>query len=301
MSRRQSPINAAGLSGLLGAASELAQAPAAETALRLEQLHPGSGQPRREFNPEKLQELARSIREKGVIQPLLVRPVEEGYEIVVGERRWRAAKLAGLTEVPVLIRELTDSEARHLALIENVQRENLNMVDEVDAKLALTAYALGLSPQGARARLMQLLREERGPDHEILEELFSTLGENWVTFAKSKLRVLNWPPEILEAVRDGLPYTLAGVIVTAPAEHHRRLLARAREGASREELRGEVQRLRAGQDKGLAGGRTVSDLARLGRTLGSRKWASRLSPQEQQELEDWLAQMPPALRRTLED
>lgn len=89
--------------------------------------------PRREFDPEQLQELANSIREKGVMQPLLVRPGRDDpnlFELIAGERRWRAAQVAGLHEVPVIIREVDDREALELAIIENVQRADLNPVDE---------------------------------------------------------------------------------------------------------------------------------------------------------------------------
>ncbi len=89
--------------------------------------------PRRDFDPEQLQELANSIREKGVMQPLLVRPVGENpdsFELIAGERRWRAAQAAGLHEVPVIVRQVDDREALELAIIENVQRADLNSIDE---------------------------------------------------------------------------------------------------------------------------------------------------------------------------
>lgn len=101
--------------------------------LRLSQIEPNKDQPRREFNAEALGELADSIREHGVIQPIVVRPLEDDtYQIVAGERRWRAARLAGLTEVPVVIRELDDLATMELALIENLQREDLNPVEEAE-------------------------------------------------------------------------------------------------------------------------------------------------------------------------
>jgi ParB family chromosome partitioning protein len=99
----------------------------------IEFLHPGAAQPRRHFNDDAIVALVDSVREKGVLQPLLVRrhPAKtNGYEIVAGERRWRAAQKAGLTEVPVFIKELDDSEALELALIENIQREDLTAIEE---------------------------------------------------------------------------------------------------------------------------------------------------------------------------
>jgi len=96
-------------------------------------LFPSPLQPRKEFRKEQLQELVDSIREKGVIQPLIVRQSGEKYELIAGERRWRAAGLAGLKEMPVIIREATDREVLELALIENLQREDLNPIEEAHA------------------------------------------------------------------------------------------------------------------------------------------------------------------------
>ena len=101
--------------------------------LRISELEPNRDQPRKEFDPSALAELADSIAAVGVIQPLIVRPIPGGgYQIVAGERRWRAAQSAGLTEVPVVIRELSDKEVDEIALIENLQREDLNPVEEAE-------------------------------------------------------------------------------------------------------------------------------------------------------------------------
>ena len=102
----------------------------------IDRLTPNELQPRMQFDDEKLEELARSIKAKGIIQPILVRPVAGGYRIIAGERRWRAAQRAGLLRVPVVVREVaegSDQQLLELALIENVQRENLNPVDEAIA------------------------------------------------------------------------------------------------------------------------------------------------------------------------
>ena len=96
-------------------------------------------QPRKEFRPEQLQELVESIREKGVIQPLIVRKVKSGYELIAGERRWRASREVGLAEVPVIVREASDREVLELALIENLQREDLNPIEEARAYSRLAA------------------------------------------------------------------------------------------------------------------------------------------------------------------
>lgn len=103
------------------------------STLRISEIEPNREQPRKEFDPAALAELADSIAAVGVIQPLIVRPIAGGgYQIVAGERRWRAAQSAGLTEVPVIIRELSDKEVDEIALIENLQREDLNPVEEAE-------------------------------------------------------------------------------------------------------------------------------------------------------------------------
>ncbi len=102
-------------------------------SLPLERLKPGAGQPRKSFDDTALGELADSIKEKGLIQPLIVRKHGAKYEIIAGERRWRAAQKAGLREVPVIVREMADGESVEIALIENIQREDLNPFEEAGA------------------------------------------------------------------------------------------------------------------------------------------------------------------------
>lgn len=100
-------------------------------AIRVSEIEPNRSQPRKQFDEDALGDLAASISQHGVLQPLLVRPLPNGrYSLVAGERRWRASRMAGLTEVPVVIREMTDQEAAELALIENLQREDLNPMEE---------------------------------------------------------------------------------------------------------------------------------------------------------------------------
>lgn len=114
------------------------------TVLRLTEIEPNRNQPRKEFDEQALSELADSIREHGIIQPLLVRPLETGgYQLVAGERRWRAARMIGLTEVPVVIKEMTEAEVMELALIENLQRQDLNPLEEAAGyRELMTTYGL---------------------------------------------------------------------------------------------------------------------------------------------------------------
>jgi len=102
------------------------------TTVKTEDLSPSPYQPRKEFNQEALNALVQSVREKGVLQPLIVRKSGEKYEIIAGERRWRAAKLAGITEVPVIEKELTNQEVLEVALVENLLRENLSIIEEAE-------------------------------------------------------------------------------------------------------------------------------------------------------------------------
>ena len=121
--------------------------------VRLSQVEPNSGQPRRQFDETALQELADSIAEHGVLQPIVVRPLEDGaYQIIAGERRWRASRLAGLTEVPVVVREADDKTTMELALIENLQREDLNPLEEAEGYRALMDL-YGLTQEEASKRL----------------------------------------------------------------------------------------------------------------------------------------------------
>jgi ParB family chromosome partitioning protein len=135
-----------GLDVLLGGGgAQLEAAPSDKMkVLGVERLQPSRFQPRKEMDPAKLQELADSISAQGVVQPVVARPVGEGrYEIIAGERRWRAAQLAGLRELPVVVREVSDQAALAIALIENIQREDLNPLEEAEAlKRLLDEYGL---------------------------------------------------------------------------------------------------------------------------------------------------------------
>lgn len=121
-----------GLDALFDAKAEESAASIPNT-LPIDRIDPNPGQPRQQYDEAKLGELAASVKSQGIIQPLLVRPKGARYQLVAGERRWRAAKIAGLAEVPVLVRDMSDEEAMAAALIENLQREDLNPVDEAVA------------------------------------------------------------------------------------------------------------------------------------------------------------------------
>lgn len=133
--------------------------------LSIGQIQPGKYQPRRIFNQEELDELANSIRHNGVIQPVVVRKISvDKYELIAGERRWRASKLAGLNEIPAVIREFSDQEALAVSLIENIQRQDLNIVEEAQGyrrlidEFALTHEALAQVTGKSRSNVSNTLR-----------------------------------------------------------------------------------------------------------------------------------------------
>ncbi|WP_216320943.1 ParB/RepB/Spo0J family partition protein [Deinococcus aestuarii] len=204
-------------------------------------LTPSRFQPRRHFDEAALRDLAASVRERGVLQPLLVRPAPQGYEIVAGERRWRAAGLAGLATVPVVVRDLSDDEAQDAAAVENLQRADLNVIDEVDLIVALASRVLGLPAGEVPTRLHVLVNRpgEYPEDVVRVEALFTGLGRGaWTSFVKNKLRVLRWPGPVLTAMREhGLGYSLAGVVAAAPGERQAELLDLALGGATKAQLR----------------------------------------------------------------
>ena len=155
---------------------------AADRLVPIEKLHPNPDQPRRDFSKEDLATLAASIREKGIIQPLIVRPVPnlpDEFQIVAGERRWRAAQLANLHEVPVLVRRLNDTEAIEIAIIENIQRADLNPVEEA------LAY--------------RQLMDKFGHTQEKLAESLSKSRSHIANL----IRLLNLPEEVLGYLRNG--------------------------------------------------------------------------------------------------
>ncbi|SFO28324.1 ParB/RepB/Spo0J family partition protein [Nitrosospira briensis] len=154
-----------GLDALLAGDSDSAKIAESLQNLKIAMLQPGKYQPRTHMDKESLAELAESIKAQGVMQPVLVRPISSGcYEIIAGERRWRAAQLAGLSEVPALIREVPDEAALAMSLIENIQRENLNPLEEAMGiqrlikEFGMTHQAASQALGSSRSSVSNLLR-----------------------------------------------------------------------------------------------------------------------------------------------
>lgn len=147
--------------------------------LKVTEVEPNREQPRKLFNQESLEELAESIKTYGVIQPIVVTPKEGYYSIIAGERRWRASKIAGIDEIPAIIRENDERRNKEIALIENIQREDLNAYDK----------ALGIKNLMLEYDLTQ-------------EQVAKTLGRSRSSIANS-VRILNLNPDVLEFVKQG--------------------------------------------------------------------------------------------------
>src|SRR5664280_656795 len=217
------PALGRGLSALLGGSPALAKAPLATTApgpaldsasvppvnsedrverIPLGRLRPCALQPRKHFAPEALQELADSIRERGILQPLIVRKHGDYFELIAGERRWRAAQLAGLADAPAIVREADDRAVLELALIENLQRENLNAIEE----------AQGYSQLIGQFQLKQ-------------DEIAARVGKSRAVVANA-LRLLKLAAPIQSAIRDGrLSVGHAKVILGIAGEEQQQLAA----------------------------------------------------------------------------
>ena len=173
-----------GLAALIGDAGDESsvERPRAQRRLPTSALRPNARNPRRSFGAADLEELAASLRERGIIQPIVVRPlrgVPDGYEIVAGERRWRAAQRAGLHEVPVVVIEATDAEALQLAIIENVQRADLNPLEEAE---------------GYRALMEEF--------HNSQEEIAKIVGKSR-SYIANTLRLLKLPDAVKGYIQDG--------------------------------------------------------------------------------------------------
>lgn len=196
--------------------------------ISIDKISPNPLQPRNNFAEASIDELAASIREKGVIQPLLVRPSGSGYQLIAGERRLRAARKAGLNELPVVVRDVTDNEALQLALVENLQREDLNAIEEAHA--------------------YRRLQEDFGLRQE---EVAGKVGKSRPAIANS-VRLLLLPEEVQREVAQGkLPVGQARALLAL--EREALVLSAAREviakGLSTRETERLVRRLKSGRRK----------------------------------------------------
>lgn len=191
-----------GLNALMGEAQYETGHTAAESTMNIEEIHPNPNQPRSHFDEKELEELASSIKEHGVLQPLLVRKDKKGYQIIAGERRYQASKIAGIKEVPVIVKDVNDTEVLALALIENLQRSDLNPIEE--------------------ARGYKQLIEASGMTQEALSKAVSK-SRSAITNA---LRLLDLPEAVQDMLYEGkLTAGHARAILAVPYEESRVKLA----------------------------------------------------------------------------
>lgn len=197
-------------------------------SLPIYEIENNKAQPRTDFDTDSLEELAESIRQHGVLQPLLVRPIPGGrYQIVAGERRWRAARLANLSEVPVIIRDLDDTQVMVLAMIENLQREQLNPAEEAEG--------------------YRRLRDEFGMTQE---EIAEKVGKSRPVVANA-LRLTGLDKAILDMLREGkISVGHAKVILSAPEEARLSLAEKCAEGISVREAEKQVKGLNTPEKPG---------------------------------------------------
>jgi ParB family chromosome partitioning protein len=244
-----------GLSALIpdSAPPARAQGPDRPIELDLERLTPNPRQPRTQIDEARLEDLAQSIRANGVIQPILVRKIGDRHEIVAGERRWRAAQRAGLLRVPVTVRDVPDEKLLEIALIENIQREDLNPIEEAQAYRRLTDE-------------LQLSQEE----------IASAVGKDRATIANC-MRLLRLPAEVRNDLSSGaLSMGHARALLALPDESAQRRVARdivARGASVRETetlIRHELQPVAAAKDRPPADPNTRAAEEKMKIALGTR-------------------------------
>ncbi len=243
-----------GVDALFGALASVESQPVAKVSIS--QIIRPANQPRRYFDEAALHRLANSVKEKGILLPLLVRPLNGGnYELIAGERRYKAAIIAECKEVPVLIRELTDTEAYELALMENLAREDLNPVEETEGILELLSRKMGKQ----RDEVISLFHKSAHPERktvntgihknelEIIERVFTVVGRiTPESFRTNRLPLLNLPAYLLEALKQGqIEYSKARVIgrVKEPKQAQKLLTEAIKENLSRKEIEQRVRQI----------------------------------------------------------
>ena len=236
--RSKQPYQIQGVDALFGESEDKTQA---ESQLALAKIKLPDTQPRRYFETKAMKDLVESIKAHGLLQPILVRPLEsssqaedEFYELVAGERRYRAAIEAGLSEIAVVIRELTKEEAFHLALMENLQREDLNPVEETEAIISLLTWQLKLTNKEVIDLFSAAAHPERksvdnvihSPNWQQLLEVFRVVGKfTPESFRTNRLPLLKLPQDILEVLRQGkIEYTKAKALAKIKDEEARKEL-----------------------------------------------------------------------------
>jgi len=299
--RSNQPYQIKGVDALLG---EQSSTEGTAQLLPLSKIRLPQAQPRRYFDSQAMQSLVESIKQHGILSPLLVRPMGQNlYELVAGERRYRAAASAGLAEVPVVIRELTDEDALQVALLENLQREDLNPLEETEGILQLLALKLNQTTEAAIALLNAASHPERNSVDNVIHssewqavvDVFTRVGKfTPESFRTNRLPLLNLPDDIKEALREGrLSYTKARAIarVKEPQERQKLLEAAITEDLSLNEVKDRIKSLQFASST-LDEGQPRSLKSRMDKAYAkikkSKIWDD---PKKKRQLEKLLAQL----------
>ncbi len=234
--------------------------------LPIKSIQPNQEQPRKYFDQEKLDQLIASIRNTGILQPIVVRPLENGkYQIVAGERRYRAAMSAELREMPVVIKDLTDEEVQEVALVENITREDLNPIEETQAIVELIANRLGYSTdetieliqKGSHENRESALKIKETKEWEVVILVFQKLGKFTPQgFRVNRLPLLNLPRDVLDAISKGKIAYSKGRMIGRVKDKRKRLslLEEAiQKNLSREEIAKKVSRLNSKKESAKGG------------------------------------------------
>lgn len=271
--------------------------------LSIQQIQLPAKQPRRYFDPDKQSQLVQSIRDHGILEPLLVRPLKNGtYELVAGERRYRAAQEIGLSELPVVFRDLDEGQALQIALIENLQREDLNPVEETEAILDLISLKLNISTDEVGSVLNranhaknrhQQLEENVFLQFQAIESVLSGLGKfSSESFRTSRLPLLNLPIDILTALREGkIEFTKARVIAQVKNEEQRKTLLKlaVSQNLSFREIKQKIQELNVIEQENPSSKSYVQRYSQIGKQL--KKTSVWNDPNKRAKLDKLLSQL----------
>jgi ParB family transcriptional regulator, chromosome partitioning protein len=206
-------------------------------------------QPRKYFDPTAMAGLVASVKSQGILEPILVRSLAgDRYELIAGERRYRAAQAVGLMEIPAISKDISATEAWQIALIENLLREDLNPIEETEGILELLTLRLNLDRDKVTALLYALLNDKQRMTDNVIShpqglaviEIFEEIGSNWESFIANRLPLLKLPADILEAIGSGkLEYTKGRAIarIEDPSEREKLLQLTIEEGCSLVQIR----------------------------------------------------------------
>lgn len=276
--------------------------------VEIESISLPASQPRRYFDPQKLEQLTESVKAHGILENLLVRPLEgkEGsYELVAGERRYRAAQAAGLTSVPVTIRELADEEAFSIALVENLQREDLNPVEETEGIVTLLGIQLKESPEAIISLLYRMDNEQKkkvtnnvigNTEKQKVESIFASLGQNWQSFVNNRLPLLKLATEILEVLRQGkIEYTKARAIALVKDEQQRKniLEEAVTQNLSLVQIKEKIKTTKSEEKSPSPSTQVKTITSRLNR---SKLWEK--NPKKWKQVQNWLEKIENLLEET---